>query len=137
MMQTAVIRILTAGHFQGFGADTFSRGQRFGKTCETNPLIQFLLHTDHRRRGHRHHVTVTSLFHRLCRGGLTGFQFTQALQVSIHLTDFRRGVVVVLLLLHIQRAAFLCGFVHDLLKGGCQRRTLVFKTFNLFTNIHC
>ncbi len=27
MMQTAVIRILTTGHFQGFRADTFSRGQ--------------------------------------------------------------------------------------------------------------
>ena len=27
MMQTTVIRILTTGHFQGFRADTFSRGQ--------------------------------------------------------------------------------------------------------------
>ena len=136
MVQTAVIRILTTGHLQGLRADAFSRSQRFGKAGEANPLIQFLLHTDHRRRSHRGHIPVTGLFHRLRRGGLTGFQFTQALQVRIHLTDFRCGVVVMLFLLHIQRAPFLCGFGHDLLKGGCQRCTLVFKTFNLFANIH-
>ncbi len=83
------------------------------KRAKPIPLARFLLHTDHRRRSHRRpqFPLPEPCFTRRRRGRLTGFQFTQALQVRIHLTDFRCGVVVMLFLLHIQRAPFLSALV--------------------------